>query len=117
MGRETLRCRATFTRSSVPTGSYGGGTQTILLSDIVHTRTGILLTYHQRFLAGEWNAPLMADDIFEFDAEVVRYVKGYLGENLQRAMEAPAPSLDRRLSEPRNVRLIKAPRNDAIRGA
>lgn len=86
---------------------------TILVCQIVDATTGALLTDHLWFTAGKWSENLDVGDIFEFDARVGTYIKGYRGHldvgsevsvdwNLQRPTRVvviehsctPAPSME-----------------------
>ncbi len=50
---------------------------------------------------------LRPGDRIEFSAEVMPYIKGYLGDNLRVAMEAPSPSIDWQVGDVEEARIIQ----------
>ncbi len=98
-----LRCRAVVERFGTKPAFKGPPRQTILLRDVIDTDTGVFLTDHLWFTAGKWSAALAAGDIFEFEARVASYIKGYRG--CQEVYNAPV-SQDWKLTRPTKVTVI-----------
>jgi hypothetical protein len=60
----------------------------------------MLLTDHLWFTTGKWSAGLAVGDIFEFEARVADYIKGYQGR--REVFDAPV-SRDWKLQRPTQV--------------
>jgi hypothetical protein len=98
-----LRCRARLERFGTKRAYRGEPLVTLLLRDVVRVDTGNALTDHLWFTAGKWSAHLKVGDVFEFDARVSSYIKGYLGHREDVYMP---PTQDWRLERPTAVKIV-----------
>lgn len=108
--------RATFRGIVVRFGEKksfkGPPKKTILVQDI-RDRHNRVLTDHLWFTAGKWSdvLDLKEGDEIQFDARVTPYRKGYRGR--REDYDAPAPSIDYRLSHPTKVIKLRQPYESA----
>ncbi len=105
-----FRCRATVGRFGEKRAFRGPPQKTVLLLDVVQTRTGQKLTDHVWFTVGKWMtaANVRPGDVIEFDATVGTYIKGYQGHR-EDVEDAPPVRQDWRLERPTrvvNLRLV-----------
>jgi hypothetical protein len=98
-----FRCRAVVDRFGSRSAFRGPPVQTVLLRDVVDADTGVMLADHLWFSIGKWSSGLAAGDIFEFDARVSDYIKGYQGR--LDVFDAPV-SRDWKLQRPTKVTLL-----------
>ena len=100
---DRFRCRATVDRFGNKPAYRGYPIPTILLRNVVDAESGKLLTDHLWFTTGKWSSMLTIGDIFEFDARVSDYIKGYRG--YRDDVDAPITQ-DWKLQRPTNVTVI-----------
>ena len=75
---------------------------TFLLEDLRFASDGSLAADHVWCRDGRWSSRLRPGDRIRFDARVVRYLKGYRGDDPVRRSESPA-LVDYRLEQPLRV--------------
>lgn len=76
---QRFRCKARVERFGSKPGFRGPPKPTILLRNIVDSGSGKTLTDHLWFTMGKWSVGLDVGDVFEFEARVADYIKGYQG--------------------------------------
>ena len=108
-----FRCRATVVRFGSKAAYKGQPIMTILVGDVTDVRLGKVLTDHLWFQQGKWSEGLMPGMIFEFDARVGAYTKGYRGN--RDLEDAPPPSRDWRLERPTRITIVPSDEKKAAR--
>src|ERR1700723_2897307 len=103
-----FRCRAVVDRFGTKPAFRGEPIRTILLRNVVDAHTGKMLTDHLWFTCGKWSTGLAIGDVFEFEARVADYIKGYQGR--REVYDAPV-SRDWKLQRPTKV--VVLPRENA----
>jgi hypothetical protein len=104
--RQRKRFAGVFVRFGKKSAFRGPDKTTILLGDIVSLETGSVVTEHLWFNETEgFKAlyPLTPGEVLEFDARVKSYEKGYRGHIEEKAIYAPLPSRDYKLSHPTKI--------------
>jgi hypothetical protein len=85
---------------------YGRTSETYLLTDIRDAFSDAALCDHMWIEIGSWAQGFRDGDRIEFLCTVIPYVKGYLGNVARVRSEAPSPSIDWKLGEIDEARVI-----------
>ena len=75
---------------------------TFLLEDLRFASAGSVAADHVWCRDGRWSSRLRPGDLIRFEARVMRYLKGYRGDDPVRRPESPA-LVDYRLEQPLRV--------------
>jgi len=102
---QRMRFRATVERYGSRAGWKGYPEQTILLTNVCFVDTNELACDHLWFKCGQWSWELEVGSMFEFDARVDSYVKGYQGRRAEE-FGMSLLTIDYHLERPSKVAVI-----------
>jgi hypothetical protein len=103
-GKRT-RFQGTFVRFGTKNGWQGSAERTILLKDVKHVLSGIIVCDHVWFTLRKRFSEVepKEGDVLEFDARVTEYLKGYRGRRAEETGEAYSER-DYKLSNPTKIK-------------
>jgi hypothetical protein len=102
---QRMRFRAKVEYFSSKRGWRGRPEPTVCLTNVQFVATGELATDHLWFTTGAWTDGLLPGDVFEFDARVDAYEKGYRGRRAEE-LGMDSYSIDYHLERPTKVVVV-----------